>query len=322
MTKIRVGVVGLGVMGRHHFRVLDEDENFDLVGVYDPSFSQSNYRGVSNFADLESLLELKLDYCVISVPTVHHSSIFEEVTKSCSCVLIEKPVANNSSEAQKMIELSQARRIMAGVGHVERFNPAIRLMRDLIRQDHVGEVIQVTSRRQGPYPQRIQDVGVVKDLATHDIDITQWVTGSKYSEISAYVRTMSNSLHEDLLSASGTLESGTLFNHVVNWRYPIKERVVSILGTKGALVADLLTSDLTYFENGSEPTSWGQMSLLRGNSEGSSIKFAVNKIEPLKLEHFAMRNYLLTGSSQDIVTLEQGLENIKVAERMIFGAMK
>ena len=322
MPRIRAGVGGLGVMGKHHFRVLHEDENFDLVGIYDPGFSQSNYHGVRNFANLDLLLELELDYCVISVPTIYHSNIFDEVSKLCRCILVEKPIASNSDEAQRMIELSLTRGTLAAVGHVERFNPAIQLMRQLVQENHVGEVIQITTRRQGPFPQRIQDVGVIKDLATHDIDITQWVTNSKYSEIAAHAKKMPGSFHEDLLSASGILESGALFNHVVNWRYPLKERVVSILGTKGALVADLLTSDLTYFENGLEPTSWGQMSLLRGNSEGSSTKFAVNKIEPLQSEHNAMRSALLSGKSQDIVTLEQGFENIKVAERMISSITK
>lgn len=317
MTRIRVGIVGLGVMGKHHFRVLDEDEHFHLIGVHDPGFGQSTLRGVANFESLSEFLKLGLDYCVISVPTAYHSSVFDEVSRFCKCILVEKPVASNSDEAHRMIHLSETREILAGVGHVERYNPAIQLMRKLVQQNYVGDIIQISTRRQGPFPQRIQDVGVIKDLATHDIDITHWVTNSNYSEIAAYSRKMPGSVHEDLLSTSGLLESGVLFNHVVNWRYPVKERVVSILGTKGALVADLLTSDLTYFENGSEPTSWGQMSLLRGNSEGSSIKFAVNKIEPLRSEHTAMRSFFLTGESQDIVNLEQGLENIKVAERMI-----
>lgn len=317
MSRIRAGVVGLGVMGKHHFRVLLENENFDLVGFHDSNFDSNIHRGIENFANLNALLELNLEYCVISVPTNYHATVFDEVSKHCKCILVEKPIASNSEEAQRMIDLARTREALAGVGHVERFNSAIQLMRQLVQENHIGEIIQITTRRQGPFPQRIQDVGVIKDLATHDIDITQWVAGSKYSEISAYSRKMPGSIHEDLLSASGILESGVLFNHVVNWRYPLKERVVSILGTKGALVADLLTSDLTYFENGLEPTSWGQMSLLRGNSEGSSTKFAVNKIEPLQSEHNAMRSALLAGDSQDIVTLEQGLENIKVAERMI-----
>ena len=322
MSRIRAGVVGLGVMGKHHFRVLVENENFDLVGFHDSNFNSSIHRGIENFANLNALLELELDYCVISVPTNYHATVFDEVSKRCKCILVEKPIASNSEDAQRMIELARTREALAGVGHVERFNSAIQLMRQLVQESHIGEIIQITTRRQGPFPQRIQDVGVIKDLATHDIDITQWVAGSKYSEIAAYSRKMPGSTHEDLLSASGILESGVLFNHVVNWRYPLKERVVSVLGTKGALVADLLTSDLTYFENGLEPTSWGQMSLLRGNSEGSSTKFAVNKIEPLQSEHNAMHSYFLSGTSQDIVTLEQGLENIRVAERMISGITK
>lgn len=317
MSKIRAGLIGLGVMGLHHLRVLSEDDNFDLVGIFDLNSREHTVRGVKIFSDLDSLLQQGLDYCVISVPTLLHATVFEEVSTSCKCILVEKPVASDSLGAEEMIRVANSKGIKAGVGHIERFNPAVQLMRKLIQENYIGEIIQVTTKRQGPFPQRIQDVGVIKDLATHDIDITQWVTGEKYSEIAAFVRKLSGSKHEDLVASSGVLTSGILFNHIVNWRYPVKERVVSVLGTNGALVADLLTSDLTYFENGSEPTSWGQMSLLRGNSEGSSTKFAVSKVEPLKAEHQAMLNFLQTGDSKSVVTLEQGLENLKVAEKML-----
>ncbi len=318
---MRAGLIGYGTMGKNHARVLSDEPEFEFLGVYDPIFPLNASNTVQNFQSLHDLLAKELDYCVISVPTSHHAEIFEQIADSVKCVLVEKPIASSSAEASLMISIAEENGTLAAVGHIERFNPAVQLMRRMIEDDIIGELIQITTRRQGPFPQRIQDVGVVKDLATHDIDITRFVSSSEYADVTAFTRKLTDSRHEDLLSATGLLKSGVIFSHLVNWRYPIKERVVSALGTKGALVADLLTSDLTFYENGVEPISWGQMSLLRGNSEGSSVKFAVNKIEPLRLEHRAMAEYFSSGNSKIVVNLTQGRENLLVAERMLNNAI-
>lgn len=317
MKKIRVGIVGLGVMGMHHARVISEEADFELVAIMDPAVETLSYGNAKVYRELKAFLELDLDYCILSVPTLLHNEYFKQLCESISCILVEKPLAMDLTQAEEMIQLAKQHGNLVGVGHIERFNPAVQLMKQLVSNGQIGDLLQISTRRQGPNPQRILDVGVAKDLATHDIDITQWVTGSNYARLSAETRKLTDSPHEDLLSSSGLLASGVIFNHIVNWRYPIKERVVSILGTKGALVADLLTSDLTFFENGTVPTTWGQISLLRGNSEGSSFKFAIEKIEPLRLQHRSMASYFRTGNQEGTVTIEQGAENLRIAEKMI-----
>lgn len=312
-----MGLLGYGAMGKNHARVLADEADFQFVGIHDPEITPESAFPFRVFESLSELLNQDLDYCVVSVPTRFHAETFEKVCRGAKMVLVEKPIADKSSEALKMIAAAENYGTFAAVGHIERFNPAVQLMCQMIQEGSIGDLLQITTRRQGPFPQRIQDVGVVKDLATHDIDITRFVSGSEYGEVSAFTRKLEGSKFEDLLSASGTLSSGVIFNHLVNWRYPVKERVVSALGSKGALVADLLTSDLTFFENGVEPISWGQMSLLRGNSEGSSVKFAINKTEPLRLEHRAMSDLFSLGTSKTVVGLSQGLENLLVAERML-----
>ena len=148
----------------------------------------------------------------------------------------------------------------------------------------LGDVFQVATSRQGPFPDRIRDVGVVKDLGTHDLDLTVWAVGAAYRSISAQVTRRAGRPHEDLLVAVGALSDGTLTNHLVNWLSPVKERRVVVTGERGALCADMLTADLTYFANGKVKSEWEELSHFRGVSEGDVIRYAMSKPEPLAVE--------------------------------------
>jgi UDP-N-acetylglucosamine 3-dehydrogenase len=160
---------------------------------------------------------------------------------------------------------------------------------------------------------------VVKDLATHDIDATSWIARSAYASVSAQACTKSGRPHEDLVSVSGRLEDGTVTSHLVNWLTPFKERVLVVTGVRGAFVADMLTADLTFHENGTVPTDWEQVSAFRGVAEGASTRFAIPKREPLVLEHEAFRDAVL-GRRDDIVTLADGMRTVAVADQVIVSA--
>ncbi len=129
-------------------------------------------------------------------------------------------------------------------------------LRRRIANGDLGEIYQITTRRQGPFPGRIADVGVILDLATHDIDLTAWVAQQPFTSVAARTAHRSGRPHEDLVSITGQLADGTVTNHLVNWLSPMKERVTVITGEKGALVADTLSADLTFYENGVIPTEW------------------------------------------------------------------
>jgi len=203
------------------------------------------------------------------------------------------------------------------VGHVERFNPAIQAMRQKISEGLLGEVFQVATRRQGPFPARISDVGVIKDLATHDIDLTIWVMQRRYESVSARTAFRSGRKHEDMLVAIGQLEGGVIVSHLVNWLSPFKERNTTVIGEHGALVADTLTSDLTFFENGTQANSWEGVSTFRGVSEGNVLRFALTKIEPLLAEHLVFQDAVRREDASNIVTLQQGLQTVQVADRLL-----
>lgn len=314
---LRAGVLGLGVMGRHHSRVLNELEGVEFQGVYDPSPAVADQiEGKPVVRDLEKFLDMGFDYCVVAAPTIYHLDIGRTLAERGIHALIEKPVASTTADAIALRDLFANAGLIGGVGHIERYNPALQSARQRIEDGLIGEIYQVATRRQGPFPGRIADVGVIKDLASHDIDLTAWVTQQEFVTVNARTAFRSGREHEDMLVAVGTLSDGTITSHTVNWLTPFKERTTIITGEKGALVADTLTADLTHYQNGVIQNTWDDISRFRGVSEGDVTRFALDKKEPLRAEHEAFRDAVITGNVEGIVTLAEGTNVVKIAEDM------
>lgn len=315
---LSAGVIGLGVMGRHHSRVLASLEGVEFAGVYDPAADNQTFiEGKPIFKDIEGLLSLKPDYCVVAAPTIFHLDIGTILAENGIHALIEKPVASDVESAATLVTMFEQAGVIGGVGHIERFNPALQSMRSRIEAGQLGDIFQVATRRQGPFPGRISDVGVVKDLATHDIDLTAWITQQEFVSVNARTTHKSGREHEDMVVAIGTLSRGTITNHVVNWLSPIKERTTVVTGEFGTLVADTLTADLTYYANGTLPLPWEGISVFRGVSEGDITRYALDKREPLRAEHEGFRDAIMTGDISKIVTLKEGLRTVQTAEQIV-----
>ena len=315
---LRAGVLGLGVMGRNHCRVLGTVEGVEFAGVFDPAESlPGQIEGAPVVRDLERFLDLGLDYCVVATPTAYHLEMGRTLAQRGIHALIEKPVASDAESSRELVTLFREAGLVGGVGHIERYNPALQSMRTRLEDGVLGDIYQIATRRQGPFPGRIADVDVIKDLATHDIDLTAWVSQQEYVSINARTAFRSGREHEDMVVAVGTLSGGTIVSHTVNWLTPFKERSIVVTGEKGSLVADTLTADLTYFENGVVHNQWAGVSAFRGVSEGDVTRFALAKKEPLLAEHEAFRDAVLSGETSGIVTLEQGAEVVVTAERLV-----
>ncbi len=273
---IRAAVIGLGHMGRNHARVLSNGvDGVELVAAMDIQGDRFGVaRQVPVVATVDELLEQDIDYAVVSVPTFAHEDIAVRLADAGVHTLIEKPLAPSAESAHRIRQAFGGSGLVAGVGHVERFNPALRQMRSRIAQGEIGAVFQISTRRQGPFPARIADVGVVADLAAHDIDLTAWLTDSHYVSVSAHTAHKSGREHEDLIAGIGMLANGVVTNHLVNWLSPQKERSTIVLGEKGMLVADTLTADLTLHRNGTIESEWDALGVFRGVSEGDSIRYA------------------------------------------------
>lgn len=310
---LKAGLVGLGAMGRNHARILSILDDVDFIGAADAVVTDQRVsHGAPIVPDVDALIALKPDYVVVAAPTGTHEEIGLKLAAAGIHALIEKPLAPSVEGAKRLVDAFAEKGLVGGVGHIERYNPALQSLRTRLANGDLGEIYQVVTRRQGPFPGRIADVGVVKDLATHDIDLTAWVTGQDYVSVSARAARRSGREHEDLIVVVGELDGGAVVNHLVNWLSPLKERSTVITGERGAFVADTLTADLTFYSNGAVPTEWEAVSAFRGVVEGDVTRFAIPKREPLLREHEQFRDAVL-GKESDIVTLAQGMRTVEVA---------
>jgi UDP-N-acetylglucosamine 3-dehydrogenase len=314
MGDLRAGLVGYGQMGRHHARVLEALTGVELVGISDPRVS-SDQDG--RFVEgVEALIRRGLDMAVLAVPTAIHEPLAVTLAGAGVHTLVEKPVAADPAAAQRMAKAFDDAGVIGCVGHIERYNPALQEMRRRLATGELGEVFQVTTRRQGPFPARVEDVGVVLDLASHDIDLTAWVTQQTYSDLSARTAHRSGRLREDLVAAVGRLQDGTVVNHLVNWLSPMKERVTVVLGERGCFIADTVAADLTFHANGVAPVEWDSMASFRGVVQGDMTRYAIAKPEPLAVELSAFRD-AVRGTSDDIVPIREAALVVEVAEAML-----
>lgn len=320
MAALRYGVIGIGSMGRHHVRNVRETPGIELVALADPSGDRFDVAGGLSVGEgVDDLIRAGIDAAVVAVPTVYHEETACALAEAGVHCLIEKPLAGDVASGMRIRDTFERAGLVGAVGYVERCNPALREMRRRIAEGQLGEVYEIVTRRQSPFPARISDVGVVKDLATHDVDLTAWVAGSPYERLSAEVTHRSGRANEDMVSVTGRLANGVLVSNLVNWLTPFKERTTIVTGEKGALVADTLMGDLTYYRNGSIPVEWTTIANFRGVSEGEVTRYEIDKREPLRVEHENFRDAVL-GVGAEHVSMEEGLQALKVVEAILESA--
>lgn len=317
---LRAGLLGVGMMGRHHARVLREVEGLELTAIADPGGDPHGVSGgLEVLPDVEALIAAGIDIAIVAVPTQFHFEAAMKLAEAGVHTLVEKPIAHTLDAAEKMVDAFESRGLVGAVGHVERFNPALQDLRRRLEAGELGEVYQIATRRQSTFPARIADVGVGKDLASHDIDLTSWVAQSEYAAAFAQIATKSGRAHEDMIAITGRLANGIIVNHLVNWLSPMKERITAVTGERGTFVADTATGDLTFYANGTFPLEWASISTFRGVSEGDITRYSLVKREPLRVEQEAFRDAVL-GHPTDIVTMRQGLHTLAVVEGALHSA--
>jgi predicted dehydrogenase len=203
------------------------------------------------------------------------------------------------------------------IGHIERFNPAVIAAKERLANGELGRVFEIDARRQGPFPARVRDVGVVIDLAVHDLDIMRYITGAEVTRVFAETERRIHSTREDLLSGLIRLDDGTVGTLTINWLTPTKIRELIIIGERGMFRVDYLTQDLYFFENATaHDGSWETLQVLRGVSEGRMIRYVVNKKEPLRAE---LEAFLAAAKGQApvAVTGEDGLKALALAQAVV-----
>lgn len=314
MAALRVGLLGLGMMGRHHARLLRDIEGLELVAVADPGGDAHKVVGSFDvLPDVDALIAAGIDMAVVAIPTRYHPEAALALAGAGVHTLVEKPIADDSASGQHVADAFRDRGLVGVVGHVERFNPALQQLRSRLEDGEAGSVYQIATRRQSTFPSRIGDVGVAKDLATHDIDLTAWVARSAYACVSAQTAHKSGREYEDMIAVSGRLRGGAVANHLVNWLSPMKERVTIVTGERGTFIADTTTADLTFHANGTAAYEWESASVFRGVSEGDVTRYAFPKKEPLRAELEAFRDAVLGGATE-LSTMSEAVHTLAVIE--------
>ncbi len=319
----RGAVIGLGMIGRHHARLLAASDRVAFVGAVDRDGDR--YRSVADPSLVHDSVSALLrtaspEFAVIAAPTDQHLTVARELMAAGVAVLVEKPLAATASEAREIVALAREHGVRGAVGHVERFNAPLRELRRRIAEGQLGTVISISAVRSGPFAGRVRDVGVVKDLATHDIDVLGWLSESRVARLSAEARHLSGQAHEDLVIITGALESGAAFNLVVDRISPTKQRRTRVLGERGLLEADTLSGELFFYENAEVGISWPTTQQFRGVSEGNVIRYALARPEPLAVELDTFLDALEGDAGAEIVSLERGVEIVRTAEAVLESA--
>lgn len=229
-------------MGTNHARVLKQLGL--LSAVVDVDAERARELGakfhVPSFTNLGDIPAGGADGVIISTPTATHYDLARASLEVGYHVLVEKPVTGSISSATKLAELARTRDLTCCAGFIERFNPVVQECHDLIRRGHLGRIVTLSSRRVGNYPTRIRDVGVILDLAIHDIDVMRYLVGSKITEIASFTGSVHHPTHEDHANILLRFSNGPLGSVEVNWLTPMKLRTLSLTGLEKAVQVDYM----------------------------------------------------------------------------------
>jgi predicted dehydrogenase len=322
--EVRVGLAGLGSMGRNHLRVISSRPNTRLVAVADPvadaldaAVASSGAQGFSQ--PLAMIAEADVDAVVIAAPTTAHVSLALAAIERNIAVLVEKPLAATVEDGLRIVEAGRARRVPVQVGHVERFNPAVLELGRLLHEDRwLSSVYAIASRRAGPFPDRIRDVGVTVDLATHDADMLCWIAGERPTRVYAELAQRIHATHEDLLFGLLHFPSGATGMLDVNWLTPAKRRQLTVVGEEGMFELDYITQKLT-FTKSADTANPQLVSGYAPTFTGDVVELPVVNAEPLAAEHDAFLRVVRVGG-RPVVDGEDGLWAVAVAHGLLAAA--
>ena len=281
-------VIGVGNMGRHHIRIYSQHPNVNLVGVCDRdqklgSYYSGKYKTRYYGDYLKMLDEERPDVLSLATPTSTHNIIGKQVLDRGIHLLVEKPIADNVNDAMELIEIAEQNDLILLVGHLERYNPGLRKLKDLIDDNYFGRITSMQFQRVGIVPPQIKDTNVVIDLAIHDIDLSNYIMGSLPDNVTAH---LNNTLLKNRFDSSDILMSYNKTSSYLqsNWITPVKIRNLSVTGEKGYAKLNLITQNIALYESiiEAEIDDYGDYIVKFQEPKFSVIKS--NGKEPLALE--------------------------------------
>jgi UDP-N-acetylglucosamine 3-dehydrogenase len=248
VNQLQVGVIGTGFWGKNQARVLASLDSTKLVAVCDANTSAAQSVGaqfnVEYETDISHFLARKdIDAVTICTPTVTHKQIADQALTAGKHVMVEKPMTNTVSEARELLKLAERKGLRLMPGHIERFNPAVSYLKNLIDTGKLGRATLLIARRVGRWPERIGDVGVVRDTAIHDIDLARYILNDDVSSVYARTGSMRHT-KEDYAEIMLQFKNGGTAFIDANWLTPRKTRKLIVTGSDATVQLDYITQEL------------------------------------------------------------------------------
>ncbi len=317
---LKAAVIGVGMMGRNHARVYAQMADTRLVAAADLNAAAlepiaRTYK-VQVYTDYVQMLDQEKPHLVtIAVPTCLHREVAVAAMRRGVHVFLEKPIAAHIDEGQEIVDCARAEGVKLAVGHIERFNPAVSELKKHLDAGELGRIFQIHARRVGPFPSHVKDVGVVIDLATHELNLLEYLTGARVESVYAETQREFHAQHEDLLTGILRFADGSVGILDVNWLTPTKIRELSLIGEKGMFLVNYLTQDLYFYENDFRNGIWADLAVM-GVSEGRRIRYNIKRKEPLlaELESFVQA---IEQDGRTQIDGEEALRAVLLARRLL-----
>ena len=306
MTRLNLAVVGVGFWGRNHVRVLDEIPGAEVIAVCDinPQIAEAVAEkfGVKAYTDsLKMYREEKIDAATICVWSKSLDSEALKAIKMGKHVLVEKPMASSTRQARRILDLVQEKKSHLSVGFIERFNPGVRRVKEAVENGDIGTLVSATVKRVSKWPERIGDIGVVKDTAIHDIDITRYIFAEDPIAVYAKAGNLRHKEFDDYAQIMLSFSGGKTAFIEVNWLTPYKVRRLIITGSEAIISLDYITQEVTI------------------ETAGQTLTPRQEWEEPLKLE---LQNFVecILEDKEPLVTGLDGLKALEIAEAALKSA--
>jgi UDP-N-acetylglucosamine 3-dehydrogenase len=308
MKKLGVAVIGTGFWGKNHARVYQELESTELIAVCDANAERAknvaNQFGAKAFTSSTRMLK-NAEIEAVSVCT-WSTMLAKEALKALKAgkhVLVEKPMATNTRQAEKLLETAEENGLHLTVGFLMRFIPGLQQIREAVENKKIGELVCATAKRVSQWPERIGDVGVVKDTAIHDIDIMRFISCEEPSSVYAKTGSMKYSRFEDYAQIMLTFEDGKSAFIESNWLTPYKTRTLTVTGSDAIMRLDYITQEL-----------W-----IESAKENRQPRYAFQEPLKLELQHFAD---CVKEKKKPVITGTDGLRALKIAEAALQSSVK
>ena len=314
--RLKVGVIGAGNMGRHHVRNYAEMPEAELVGITDPADSAAELageHGVRHYTNHVDMFEQARPEAVsIAIPTyLHHRFALDALSHGIH-TLVEKPITNDETEAEELVKVAEANRAILTVGHVERFNPVVRELKKIIDSKQIGELTSIIAQRVGGFPRNEPETNVAIDLAIHDIDIVSYLTGTNPEVLAAHGTKTFHSSEIDSVEIMMRCNGASGFIQA-NWVTPVKIRQIALTGSKGYVVANYITQEISLYEHMAIQPQENFDAFVRMLGEPEQKKITFERSEPLRRE---LRAFVMAASgvtTEMLVTPPEAINALKKA---------